>query len=132
MPRLAALAGRFPATTVCIDHAGFPRRRDAAYFREWHAGMALLAQAENTVVKISGFGQADHTWTIASLRNWVDACLQLWGPHRAFFGTNWPVDRLRSSYGDVIDAYAELVAQWSASEQRALFAGNADRIFRLG
>ena len=50
---------------------------------------------------------------------------------RSFFGTNWPVDRLYSSYGDVIDAYAEIVAPFSEAEQRALFFENAERIFRL-
>ena len=53
------------------------------------------------------------------------------GVERSFFGTNWPVDRLYSCYGDVLDAYAELIADFSADEQRALFTENAKRIFRL-
>jgi predicted TIM-barrel fold metal-dependent hydrolase len=47
------------------------------------------------------------------------------------FGTNWPVDRLFSSYGDVVDAYAELVSEYSESEQAALLSGNARRVFAL-
>jgi predicted TIM-barrel fold metal-dependent hydrolase len=42
------------------------------------------------------------------------------------------VDRLFSSYGDVLDAYAGLVSDLGEPEQRALFYENADRIFRLG
>jgi predicted TIM-barrel fold metal-dependent hydrolase len=41
------------------------------------------------------------------------------------------VDRLFSSYGDLLDAYAELVSDLSEGEQRALFYENADRIFKL-
>jgi predicted TIM-barrel fold metal-dependent hydrolase len=131
MAALATAAGRHPGLTVCVDHAGFPRRRDASYFREWRDGMAALARQPNTVVKISGLGMCDHTWTVESLRPWVSTCLEFWGPQRAFFGSNWPVDRLFSSYGDVLDAYAELIADFSPAEQRALFSENARRVFAL-
>jgi predicted TIM-barrel fold metal-dependent hydrolase len=131
MPGLAILARQHPSLTVCIDHAGFPRRRDQDYFREWRNGMAQLALCQNTVIKISGLGQCDHLWTVASLRPWVLACIELWGADRAFFGSNWPVDRLFSSYCDVVDAYAELISDFSDAEQLNLFSRNACRIFRL-
>lgn len=128
----AELARAFPGITLCVDHAGFPRRRDAEYFDDWRRGMRAIASVENTVVKISGLGMADHRWTIDSIMPWVLECIDAWGPSRAFFGTNWPVDRLYSSYGDVVDAYRELVSDFSADEQRALFFGTAERVFRLG
>ncbi len=132
MARFARLAATRPALPVCIDHAGFPLRRDTDYFRAWRAGMEELAALEQSVVKISGLGMCDHGWSVESLRPWVETCIELWGPRRAFFGTNWPVDRLFSSYTDVIDAYAQLVSELRASEQEALFSGNAIRFFRLG
>jgi predicted TIM-barrel fold metal-dependent hydrolase len=125
------LADRHPGVTLCVDHAGYPKHRDRAYFERWRAGMRALAGAPNTVVKISGLGQADHRWTVASLRPWVLECIELFGVERSFFGTNWPVDRLFSSYGDVVDAYAEIVADLPEHEQVALFSGNAERVFRL-
>jgi predicted TIM-barrel fold metal-dependent hydrolase len=131
MPLLARVIERYPDLTVCIDHAGFPRRRDAAYFDEWRAEMKQLAKCENTVVKISGLGMGDHGWTTESLRPWILTCLELWGPKRSFFGTNWPVDRLFSSYGDVLDAYAALISGYSADEQLDLFSRNARRVFRI-
>jgi predicted TIM-barrel fold metal-dependent hydrolase len=127
----AALAARHPQTTLCVDHAGFPRRRDDAYFAEWREGMRAIAAVPSTVVKVSGLGMCDHRWTVDSLRPWVLTCIELFGVDRAFFGTNWPVDRLFSSYGDVVDAYAEIIADFSDDEQRALFSGNANRVFRL-
>jgi predicted TIM-barrel fold metal-dependent hydrolase len=110
MDALAALANRFPGVTICVDHAGFPRERGAEYFKRWREHMKRLAHGENTVVKISGLGMCDHEWGVESLRPWVLACIDLWGPRRAFFGSNWPVDRLYSSYGDVIEAYAEIAS----------------------
>ena len=131
MPVERELALEFPEITLCIDHAGFPRRRDESYFREWREGMRMLASVPNTVVKISGLGMCDHGWTVGSLRPWVLTCIELWGVERSFFGTNWPVDRLFSSYGDLLAAYWEIIADLADAEKAALFHGNADRIFRL-
>ena len=132
MAAAAAVARRHPGIVYCVDHAGFPRRRDPEYFAEWAAGMRSLASVENTVVKISGLGQADHRWTVESLRPWILECIELWGPARAFFGTNWPVDRLFSSYGDVLDAYEEIISEFTPSERLALWSGTAERVFSLG
>jgi predicted TIM-barrel fold metal-dependent hydrolase len=132
MDDAARLVERHPGITYCVDHAGFPRQRDRAYFEQWKSGMRKLAALPNTVVKVSGLGMCDHAWTVESWRPWVHECIDAWGVERSFFGTNWPVDRLFSSYGDVLDAYAELVSDLGGAEQRALFHENADRIFRLG
>jgi predicted TIM-barrel fold metal-dependent hydrolase len=130
-PLVVALAQRHPGVTICIDHAGLPRARDDEYFRRWRAAMGALASVPNTVVKISGLGMFDYRWTVESLRPWVLGCIESFGVERSFFGTNWPVDRLFSSYGDVLDAYAEIVSDFGEAEQRALFSANANRIFRV-
>ena len=74
---------------------------------------------------------SDRAWTVDSLRPWVLACIEAWGTERAFFGTNWPVDRLFSSYSELIDAYAAIVGDFTPAEQASLFNGNANRIFRV-
>jgi predicted TIM-barrel fold metal-dependent hydrolase len=125
------LALKFPGITLCITSAGFPRSRDAEYYDRWRRGMAAIAEAENSVVSISGLGMCDHQWTVESLRPWVLTCIELFGVDRSFFGTNWPVDRLYSSYGDVLDAYHQIIADFTPDEQAALFAGNANRVYRL-
>lgn len=125
------VVARHPGTIYCVDHAGLPTQRDPEYFERWRTGMRALAAAENTVVKISGLGMGDHRWTVDSLRPWVLECIDAFGTERSFFGTNWPLDRLYSSYGDVVDAYAEIIRDFTADEQRALFSGNANRIFRI-
>lgn len=125
------VAASNPHVTLCIDHAGFPRQRDRDYFATWSRGMRTIASADNTVVKISGLGMADHGWTVDSIRPWILECIEVFGVHRSFFGTNWPVDRLYSSYGDVVNAYAAIIADFTEAEQRALFTDNANRVFRL-
>jgi predicted TIM-barrel fold metal-dependent hydrolase len=58
-------------------------------------------------------------------------CIEAFGVERSFFGTNWPVDRLYSSYPDVLNAYEELISGFSEAEQVAMFSANAERIFRV-
>jgi predicted TIM-barrel fold metal-dependent hydrolase len=126
------LVARHPGVTYCVDHAGLPRQRDPEYFERWRTGMRALAAEESTVVKISGLGMGDHRWTVESLRPWVLECIDAFGVDRSCFGTNWPLDRLYSSYGDVVDAYAEIIRDFSDEEQRAVFSGTANRVFRVG
>ncbi len=125
------LAQAFPDIVISLDHAGFPRRRDAEYFAMWKRELANLAQAPNVVIKISGLGMCDPTWTVESWRPWVLYCIETFGIDRAFFGTNWPVDRLYSSYPDVLNAYAEIISDFSENDQVKLFSANAERIFRV-
>jgi predicted TIM-barrel fold metal-dependent hydrolase len=131
MGKARALADKHPDVVLCIDHAGFPRSREPEYFQRWKAGMNDIAGAPNTVCKVSGLGMCDNAWTVDSLRPWVESCIEAYGTERTFFGTNWPVDRLYSSYGDVLNAYEEIIAGFSEDEQRAMFSGNAERVFRI-
>jgi predicted TIM-barrel fold metal-dependent hydrolase len=131
MPGALEVARRFPGSTLCLEHTGYPRARDEGAFDRWRAAIELIASAPNTVIKISGLGMFDPAWTVESIRPYVLTCIEAFGVERSFFGTNWPVDRLFSSYGDVIDAYAEIISGFSDAEQRALFSENANRIFRL-
>jgi predicted TIM-barrel fold metal-dependent hydrolase len=128
---IKSLAQAFPGIVISLDHAGFPRRRDDDYFAMWKKELTSLAEAPNVVIKISGLGMCDNDWTVESFRPWVLTCIETFGMERSFFGTNWPVDRLYSSYVDVLDAYGEIIAGFSRDEQVALFSGNAERIFRI-
>jgi predicted TIM-barrel fold metal-dependent hydrolase len=125
----AELARSTPAITLCIDHAGYPRRRDRDYFEHWRDQLALLAPCENVRMKISGLGMCDHRWTVESIRPWVLTCIDLFGVDRCFFGTNWPLDRLFSSYADVVDGYRECIADLTGDERHALLFANAARLF---
>jgi predicted TIM-barrel fold metal-dependent hydrolase len=130
VPHAVDLARSFPGVTLCIDHAGFPRERDRDYFDLWRSSMALLAACENVVIKISGLGMCDHSWTVESIRPWVLTCVELFGVDRSTLGTNWPVDRLFSSYTDVVDAYRDCIADFTPAEQQAIMHDNAEALFK--
>jgi predicted TIM-barrel fold metal-dependent hydrolase len=124
------LAESIPDVTLVVEHVAFPQARSNEYFKAWAGGMSEVARAPNAVVKISGLGMGDQRWTVDTFRPWVEHAIQSFGPRRSFFGTNWPVDRMYSSYDALINAYAELTAGYSKEEQRAMFFDNASRIYR--
>lgn len=129
--RVLKLAAAAPETPIVIDHCAFPRERTDAYFESWKRGMGDVAQAGNVFMKISGLGMCDNDWTVDSWRPWVHACLELFGVERCVLGTNWPVDKLYSTYDAVVDALAELTSDLSHDEQVALFSANAERLYRI-
>jgi predicted TIM-barrel fold metal-dependent hydrolase len=128
---LLDLAATFPNILICVDHCAIPEARDDAYFRRWSAAMRALARAENVVMKISGLGMMDRRWTIDSLRPWVLGSIEAFGVDRVVFGTNWPVDRMFSSYPDLINAYATIIGGFTKDEQTKMFSRNAERLFRI-
>ncbi|HUB76382.1 MAG TPA: amidohydrolase family protein [Solirubrobacteraceae bacterium] len=126
-----ALARRRPELQIVLTHAGLASARDEHDFTAWRAAIARLAGAPNVACKLSGLGIGDHDWTVESLRPWVLAAVEAFGPGRCMFGSNWPVDRLFSSYQALLDALAEILAGASRDERHAIFAGTARRVYRL-
>jgi len=131
MPALAALARRYPDLQFVLDHAGMPAERDAAGIDGWRRGMRELAGCPNIAVKLCGYGMVDNRWTVESIRPFVLQPIEWFGPQRCMFGSNFPVDRLMSSYARLWDAYAEITAGFSAADREQLFAGTAERIYRI-
>lgn len=135
MHKAAAMARKFPNILLVVDHAGFPQERTLEYFWDWRTGMAEFVGLDNVYIKISGLGMGDQMagreWTLETIRPWVESCLEIFGVERSFFGSNWPVDRMYSSYAQLIEAYRELVSDFSSDEQKALFSSNAERVYRI-
>jgi predicted TIM-barrel fold metal-dependent hydrolase len=133
-PRMAAafeLAGRHPQLRIVLEHIGYPRRRDDDYFREWAKSIRILSTAENVVCKLSGIAMTDRRFTIPSLRPWVETCLEAFGANRCVVGSNWPVDRLCSSYDAIMECYRTLVSSLSDDEQHRILSGNARDCYRI-
>jgi predicted TIM-barrel fold metal-dependent hydrolase len=125
------LARSSPQTIICVDHCAIPMARDAEYFKRWRAAIDTMAKSSNVVMKVSGLGMNDPLWTVDSIRPYVLGSIEAFGTDRVVFGTNWPVDRMFSSYPDVINAYAEIISGFPRDEQVNMFSGNAERIFRI-
>ena len=131
MEKVNSLAAKFPNIIIVVDHAGSPTERSDEYFQNWKRGLAVAAEAENARIKISGLGMGDNNWTVDRIRPYVLQCIEAFGPDRSFFSTNWPVDSLWSTYDAVVDAYTEIIADFSEGERAAMFSKNAEAIYRI-
>lgn len=131
MPLAARLAARHPGTQLILNHAGMPTDRDADGLAAWREGMALLAAQPNVAVKISGLAMIDRSWTVETIRPFVLTAIDLFGPDRAMFASNFPVDKLYGSFSCHYGAYDAITANFSESERRKLFAETAMAIYRL-
>jgi len=132
MPAMAALAARHPEVPVIVNHAGMAVLSDADGYGEWRRGLAALAACPQVAVKLSGFGFARRDWDAAFVRDMVRTVIDLFGPERAMFASDLPTDRLFGSIDAQMEACHAAVIDYSDSDRRALFAGNANRIYRLG
>ena len=131
MMQALAVVREQPSLQFILVHTGQPMRRDPDGLAQWRRGMRALAGCPNVCAKISGLGMFDRQWTVESLRPFVLETIDIFGPARCLFASNFPVDSMMSSYRRLWDAYATITAGFSADERRQLFAGNAQRVYRL-
>jgi predicted TIM-barrel fold metal-dependent hydrolase len=128
----ARLAAENPGVPIVLNHTGmFADRKSVEGWRIWRDGMRALARQPNVSVKISGMGMLDHHWTSESIRPYALETIEAFGVSRCMFASNFPVDRLYSSYEALWTSYADIVADMTEDEQVALFRRNAEQIYRI-
>ena len=150
LPELTDLARAFPETTIILNHIASPIQvgrfagREAEVFDQWSAGMAALAACPNVFVKIGALNMAftglsfigqDRPPSSAQLaerqRPYVLRTIELFGPDRAMFESNFPVDMLGVSYPVLWNGFKRMVADFTLAEKRALFRDTAARAYRI-
>lgn len=131
MARAAGIVAACPDTQVIVNHAGLWTDRTPEGWRVWKDGLRLLAALPNVAIKISGLGMRDAQWTDQSIRPIVYEVLEAFGPQRAMFASNFPVDRAWSSYQRVWAAFDDATRSLSDSERHRLFAASAREYYRL-
>jgi predicted TIM-barrel fold metal-dependent hydrolase len=120
-----------PGVTVVIDHLGSPTAGAADQYQSWVRGIRALAALPNTFMKISGLSQADPHWSADSLRPLVFEVLEAFGAERCMLGSNFPPERLSSTYSTVWSAFDGLTSQLSQDERESLFHRTAAKAYRI-
>src|SRR5262245_51764725 len=86
----------------------------------------------NLFAKVSGLdagGAGD--WTAADIAPYIDRALELFGPERLMFGSDWPVADLRGGYGKVWRETNVALASLSDNERHCILGGTAFAFYRL-
>ncbi len=145
------LARAFPETPIVLNHVGGPiglgrykGKRDEV-FAEWSARIRELAACPNVHVKLGGLGMKMFGFDVhegelppsseqlaALWKPYVETCVGAFGPTRAMFESNFPVDKGSYGYGVYWNACKRLAQGMSPAEKADLFHGTASRFYRLG
>lgn len=144
MPLVLDFCARHDRHWLVLDHVGKPAVRDwfkhPQVSRRWADSLSELASMPHVMCKLSGLvTEAD--WRVNGglqpadervIHACFDQALDLFGPQRLLFGSDWPVCQLAASYGTV----HQLAQTWadtrlSESEQQSFWAGNAQLCYGL-
>ena len=127
----ARLAADVPDTLIILNQPGLPADRSAEGLAGWKRAMATFAACPNVAVKISGIGQPAAPWTVAANGDIVRTVIDLFGVERCMFASNFPVDSICATFATIFDGFREIVRDFPADAQRALFHDNAMRIYAI-
>ncbi|MFI0896564.1 amidohydrolase family protein [Streptomyces sp. NPDC020983] len=133
LPAALGAAAALPGLRFVLDHAGKPPIASGGW-EQWAPQVTALAALPNVVCKLSGLvTEADRSgWEPAGLLPYARHVLDVFGPGRVMFGSDWPVCTLAASYGDVLSLAAEAASGLSAAESGAVFGGTAAAVYGLG
>jgi predicted TIM-barrel fold metal-dependent hydrolase len=132
IPKAIALIDLAPDVQFILDHCGVPDIKGDA-LHPWREHMAEISKRPNVVGKISGvvaYADSD-SWTVASLRPYVEHTIGVFGWDRVVWGSDWPVCTLGGGLSTWVAATHTLTSGASADEKAKLLSANARRIWRL-
>jgi predicted TIM-barrel fold metal-dependent hydrolase len=131
MADAAELAESCPKVTFVLQHAGMLEDLSPAGRAEWRAGMVRLAACPNVVAKLSGLGTFLHRNDPKHVADVVRETVGIFGAGRCLFGSNFPVEKLWTSYGALVEAYRGAVSGFSRKEQQAILHDTAMSVYRI-
>jgi len=130
IPDAIKLVDACPDTRFVLDHCGNP---DLKKHEQWKKDIAELARRKHVVGKVSGIVASAEPgkWSAADLAPVVNHTLNVFGPDRVMFGSDWPVCLKAATIAQWLTALREIVAERKADERRKLFHDNAVAFYRL-
>ena len=148
---LADLARAFPDLPIVANHIagaigiGPYTHRRGEVFADWRAALSRLAACDNAHIKLGGlgmrvfghgFGERDAPPASEQLAEawgpYFRAAIDIFGPDRCMFESNFPVDKGSCGYRVLWNAFKRIAAGASEAEKHAIFFATANRVYRLG
>jgi L-fuconolactonase len=128
LPAVARAAAALPGSVFVLDHLGKPPIA-AGGLKQWRAHIEPVAELPNVVAKVSGLvAEADWSrWTPDDLRPYVETAVELFGPARLMYGSDWPVLEVAATYAQVKEVMTELLG----GVDPEIFGGTAIRTYHL-
>lgn len=131
MAGAAGLAAACPEVTFILQHAGMLEDRSEAGRAKWRKGMETLAARPNVCAKLSAFGTFIHRNDPAFIRDMIETTVAIFGAERCLFGSNFPIEKLWTSYSDLFAAFRAGASGLTQSQWDAIFNDTAARVYRV-
>jgi L-fuconolactonase len=132
LEHVPVLAERHPGLRIVIDHLSRPPI-GAGSREPWWSLIAEAASHPGVNAKVSGlYPDADRSaWSLELIRPFYDRALEVFGPRRLMWGSDWPVSVLAGGYEPVSEALGRLFAGLGPDDRAELLGGTAARVYRL-
>ncbi len=126
------VARQVPDLPLVIDHLAKPQIKFGVT-ENWLPHLKSAAACDNVFCKLSGMiTEADwERWKPDDLQRYVNYALDLFGPDRCMYGSDWPVCELAGTYEQAHGALKTCISSLSANEQKKIFGETAQRFYRL-
>ena len=127
---LLELTGRYPELAMVLDHGAKPAIASGD-IEAWKQGVAALARESTMACKLSGLVTEAGSADASLLAPAVNHLLEVFGPKRMMWGSDWPVCELVCSYGDWRATTDTLLSRLGASEREQILSGTARAIYGI-
>ena len=150
LPDLVDLAHAFPGQSIIVDHVGGHlgvgqyAGKQAETIPIWKKSMQELARCPNVTVKLGGLGMTSFGFGFhfrdtppssqelaAAWNPYIDTCIELFGPDRCMFESNFPPDKQSCGYTELWNAFKIITKGASSAEKTALYSGTAARVYKM-
>lgn len=131
MDNAAKLAKKFPNIPMVLQHCGMPEDSSTSGMDRWLDGMKRLAEQPNIHCKFSGLGTFIHENSEDFISDITGQCLDLFKSNRCIYGSNFPIEKIWTSYTDLFQGYRKALRKLTQGCQNAIFYDNANKLYRI-
>jgi L-fuconolactonase len=123
---------QLPEVRFVLDHLAKPNIA-AGEWEPWASGLADLAALPNVAAKMSGLVTEApwDSWDAGQIAPYVQHALDVFGPQRLMYGSDWPVCTLAAGYGEVWELAGTLLKDLGEAERADVLGGTAARVYSL-
>jgi len=126
----AELVGENPDTNFILTHTGMLTSLDPATTEAWQAGLRALAPFPNFYAKLSGLGTFVHRNDPDMIGYVYDNAIKILGGSRLMFGSNFPIEKLWTSHGELVTAHRAAAAKHGPAVEADIFWNTALKVYR--
>jgi L-fuconolactonase len=145
LPHLLQLARRHTRLCIVIDHAAKPEIAQATQaagatgdvtatsaWQAWAPQLLAFERCPNVHCKLSGLiTEAGRQWNPAMLQPFMAHALNVFGPDRLLWGSDWPVLNTAGGYADWLRISQDFLAPLGPDQYRAVMGDNAVAVYGL-